>query len=100
MRVMWSTTMRCLPPDQPMILSQNAPWVPFSKGPITVSTDSSSGSRSTSSVISSISSPSPRPISRMLPPHTIVGIDGSSIIGTSSIEPPNPHDTLTAYGWS
>ncbi len=38
-------------------------------------------------------------MSRTLPPHTIVGIDGSSIIGTSSIDPPNPHDTLTAYGW-
>ena len=26
-------------------------------------------------------------MSRMLPPHTIVGMDGSSIIGTSSIGP-------------
>ena len=35
-------------------------------------------------------------MSRMLPPHTMVGMDGSSIMGTSSIEPPNPHDTRTA----
>jgi len=69
---------------------------------MTVSTDSSSGNRSTSSVISSISRPKPRPINRMLPPHTMVGMDGSSIIGTGSSRPmgrPNPHDTLTAYGW-
>ena len=44
--------------------------------------------------------PRPRPISRRLPPHTMVGIDGSSIIGTSSIDPPNPHSTFTACGWS
>ena len=49
-----------LPPlDLPITLSQKAPCVPFSNRPITVSTDSSSGSRSTSSVISSISRPSP-----------------------------------------
>ena len=96
MRVMWSTTMRCLPPAQPITLSQNAPWVPFSKCPITLSTDCSSATRSTTSVISSMSSPRPRPMRRMLPPHTMVGMDGSSIIGTSSIEPPNPHDTRTA----
>ena len=93
---MWSMTIRSRPPDFPMTLSQNAPCVPFSNRPITVSTDSSSGSRSTSSVISSISSPRPRPMSRMLPPHTMVGMDGSSIIGISSIDPPKPHDTLTA----
>jgi hypothetical protein len=70
---------------------------------MTVSTDSVNGSRSTSSVISSISSPRPRPMSRTLPPHTMVGIDGKSIIGTGSSRPmgrPNPHETLTAYGWS
>ena len=39
-------------------------------------------------------------MSRMLPPQTMVGMDGSSIIGMSSIEPPKPHDTRTAWGWS
>ena len=87
MRVMWSMTIRSRPPPLPMTLSQNAPCVPFSNRPMTVSTDSSSGSRSTSSVISSISSPSPRPMSRMLPPHTIVGMDGKSIIGTGLLGP-------------
>ena len=33
------------------------------------------------------------------PDNTIVGIDGSSIIGVSSIDPPNPQDTFTANGW-
>ena len=96
---MWSMTIRSRPLDFPITFSQKAPWVPFSNRPMTVSTDVSSGRRSTSSVISSISMPRPRPISRRLPPHTMVGIDGNSIIGTSSIEPPNPHSTFTACGW-
>src|SRR6185295_4641062 len=29
MRVMWSMTIRSRPPDLPITLSQNAPWVPF-----------------------------------------------------------------------
>ena len=97
---MWSMTIRSRPPDFPITFSQKAPCVPFSNWPMTVSTVSSSGSRSTSSVISSISMPSPRPMRRMLPPHTIVGMDGNSIIGMSSIDPPNPQSTFTACGWS
>jgi hypothetical protein len=38
---------------------------------------------------------SPRPISRTLPPHTMVGMDGSSIIGTSSSDLPKPHSSRT-----
>ena len=40
-------------------------------------------------------------MSRMLPPHTIVGIDGSSIIGDLVHRAAESAATpCTAYGWS
>ena len=90
MRVMWSMTIRSRPPDLADHLEPERALGALLEPTHDGVDRSSSGRRSTSSVISSISMPSPRPMSRTLPPHTIVGIDGSSIIGTLVHRPAEP----------
>ncbi len=101
MRVMWSMTIRSRPPDLPITLSQNAPWVPFSNRPMTVSTDSSSGKPL--DLLGDLVDLQPQTAADepdVAAPHH--GRDGRQQHHRHGPRPsgrPNPHDTLTAYGW-
>ena len=69
---MCSITIRGLPPTMPCTSNRNAPWVPASNVPMPgTSIVRSSGSRSTTWRISSISRPSPSATTRIIPPQML-----------------------------
>ncbi len=91
MRVTCSMTMRGSPSMMPCTSKRMAPWVPAVNSPmVRVVTVVSRARRSTVSRISSSSTPSARAIMRICPPHTMVGTDGMSIIGSKSMGCPMP----------
>ncbi|ARX89273.1 hypothetical protein SMD44_08760 [Streptomyces alboflavus] len=67
---------------------------------VRVVTAASSGRRSTVSRISSSSTPRARHISRICPPHTMVGTDSASIKGSYAIGCPMPIRSRTEVSWS
>lgn len=101
MRVVCSMTMRASPPTMPCTSNRTAPWVPASNVPIVlVLTVASSGRRSNVSRMSSSSAPRALAISRICPPHTMVGTVGASISGSYSIGWPMPTRYRTDSSWS
>ncbi len=101
MRVTCSMTMRGSPSTMPCTSKRIAPWVPASNTPmVRVVTVVSSARRCDVSRISSSSTPRARAIIRICPPHTMVGIEGMSIIGSYSMGWPMPTRWRTESGWS